>query len=126
MCTLLFLFSPLPILLEAIRTKNNSKIPNLAYPSMAIMQLGWTMYGILIANPSIFRASAVSMIAQIIYATLGFVLKKQYFRIFILYAILLTLTMVYRQTPAPVLATLVCIVQLVSSSTNLELLVILC
>ena len=117
------MFSPIPLFIDVIRTKNISKLPNLAYPAMAIMQLGWSIYGLIIENGAIFRASSMQMVASVFYATLAFILRKQALKILYFYLILAGLTVIYSQTPAVILGTLACIIQLISSSTNLELIV---
>jgi len=88
------------------------------------MQLGWTIYGMLVANNAIFRSSGMALICQIIYSTLAFILQGRKTRIFILYSILIALTLLYKETSVILLGTLVSVVQMGSSATNLELLVI--
>lgn len=117
------MFSPIPLFIEVIRGGNTTKLPNLTFPSLAIMQLGWGIYGFLVSNTAIYNSSMMQLVAYTIYSTLSFFLKKEARKIIILYGILIVLGLIYQGTPAVILGTIACGAQLISSSTNLELIV---
>ena len=118
------MLSPIPLFNDVLKSGKVEKLPNMQFPAMAVMQLGWTIYGLLVENQAIFRASGMALICQIIYSTLAFILQGRRGNILVLYPLLIALTLIYRETSPLILGTLVSVVQMLSSATNLELLVI--
>lgn len=123
MGSFIFLFSPIPLFLEVFKTKQYTKLPNLSYQAVAIMQLGFTIYGILINDSPVYYASGLGLIANFIYGTMCFILKKEFTKLVLFYSILVVLTLVYRDLSTNVLGVVACFIQMMSSSTHWEFIV---
>lgn len=107
-----------------IKTGNTSKIPNFAFPGVVIMQLGWLIYWYLQNNTDVVKVIIMTGSAFLIYASLGMILKKQLVNLGMFYSLLGVLAMILRVTPILWLGRICSVTQMLSSSMNLELIVI--
>lgn len=117
------MFSPIPLFLEVIKTGNTKKIPNFAFQSASIMLLGWVAYAYVINNMELLKASSMSLVALTLYASLAYVLKREYVKLLIFYVVLVALAFIYTSISPSILGTVSAVSQVAAASANLELIV---